>query len=111
MNAGRLIKTARLEAGLTQTDLAERIGTTQSAVARLESPRANPRVETVRSAFAAMGRQVELTTRPALPQGPDPTLFAAHLALTPLDRVRAHDSASRSVSGLLSRATPLDREA
>lgn len=32
----RLIREARTEAGLTQRDLAQRIGTTQSAIARLE---------------------------------------------------------------------------
>ena len=37
LNLADKIRTARLEAGLSQSELAGRIGTTQSAVARLES--------------------------------------------------------------------------
>lgn len=35
---------ARLKAGLSQTDLAKKVGTKQSAIARLESGQANPTV-------------------------------------------------------------------
>ena len=38
---------ARLEAGLSQRQLAERIGTSQSAVARMEAGTYHPRVETL----------------------------------------------------------------
>lgn len=111
MEVGELIKSTRLRAGMTQAQLAERLGTTQSAVARLESRRANPRFLTLWSAFEAMGWHLDLNARPALSPGPDESLLAAHLALTPLERVRAHDSASASASRLLSRARLLPREA
>ncbi len=43
-----MIREARRRAGLTQRELAERAGTTQSAVARAESGRVDPGFETVR---------------------------------------------------------------
>jgi predicted transcriptional regulator len=47
MTPWMLIREARAEAGLTQSELAERAGTTQAAVARLERPGANPRLDTL----------------------------------------------------------------
>jgi len=42
-----LVREARRRAGLTQRELAERAGTTQSAIARLESGRTAPSFESV----------------------------------------------------------------
>lgn len=50
-----LIKEARKRAGLTQRELAERAGTTQSAIARVESGRADPGFETVRRLMRLSG--------------------------------------------------------
>ena len=44
--------------GLTQTEVAERMGTSQSAVARLEAQAADVRVSTLERYAAALGRQV-----------------------------------------------------
>jgi transcriptional regulator with XRE-family HTH domain len=53
---------ARAAAGLTQAEVAARIGTTQSAIARLESPssRHSPSVETLQKYAQALGCRVEI---------------------------------------------------
>jgi transcriptional regulator with XRE-family HTH domain len=53
---------ARAEAGLTQAEVAERIGTTQSAVARLESaePKHSPSIATLQKYAKAPGYTVQL---------------------------------------------------
>jgi len=58
---GEVLK-ARAAAGLTQAEVAERIGTTQSAIARLESPKSRrfPSVETLQKYARALGCRVEI---------------------------------------------------
>lgn len=53
---------ARAEAGLTQAQVAERVGTTQSAIARLESGagRRQPSLVTLRKYAQAVGCRIEL---------------------------------------------------
>ena len=53
---------ARAEAGLTQAEVAARIGTTQSAIARLESaePKHSPSIATLQRYAKALGYTVEL---------------------------------------------------
>lgn len=51
---------ARQSLGLTQRDLAERTGLTQSAIARMESGGAIPRLDTVLRVALAMGLKVKL---------------------------------------------------
>jgi DNA-binding XRE family transcriptional regulator len=53
---------ARAEAGLTQAEVAERIGTTQSAVARLESAsgRHSPSIATLRRYASALGYRLDV---------------------------------------------------
>ena len=53
---------ARAEAGLTQAEVAARIGTTQSAIARLESaePRHSPSIATLQKYADALGYRVEI---------------------------------------------------
>ena len=52
----------RAEAGLTQAEVAERIGTTQSAVARLESaePKHSPSIATLQKYAKALGYTVQV---------------------------------------------------
>jgi len=53
---------ARAAAGLSQADVAARIGTTQSAVARLESPSAkhSPSISTLRRYASALGYRLQV---------------------------------------------------
>ncbi|MBK5256970.1 MAG: helix-turn-helix transcriptional regulator [Vicinamibacteria bacterium] len=56
------VLTARAEAGLTQAEVAARAGTTQSAIARLESaqPTHSPSIATLQRYAKALGYTVEI---------------------------------------------------
>ena len=56
---------ARLAAGLTQADIAARMGTSQSVVARLESARHMPTFDMVARYAAAIGRRIDIHLVPA----------------------------------------------
>ena len=53
---------ARAESGLTQAEVAERVGTTQSAIARLESaaPKHSPSMATLQRYAKALGYKLEV---------------------------------------------------
>ena len=90
MNASRLVRDARRAAGLTQAELAERLGQPQSVIARLEAPGANPKLETLQRAVAATGHSIEAT----LASGPgiDKTMIAADVRISPEQRLRNFES-------------------
>ncbi len=56
---------AREKSGLSQTQIAARMGTSQSAVARLESGDLDVRLSTLERYAAAMGRTVNWQVRPS----------------------------------------------
>lgn len=66
MDIAELLATARREAGLTQQQLAERAGTSQPAVARLEAGGGSPSLATVERLVGAAGfdLRIELVPRP-----------------------------------------------
>lgn len=53
-----LVHGLRVRAGLTQAELAERMGTTQSAIARMEGGGSRPTLETLEKLAAAVGAQL-----------------------------------------------------
>lgn len=55
---------ARAHAGLTQEELAERMGTSQSAIARLESGRSRPSTTTLARLAAATGTKLRVSFVP-----------------------------------------------
>jgi transcriptional regulator with XRE-family HTH domain len=61
VHIGENLKRARFRAGLTQQELADKAGTTQTTVARIERDAVEPEVTTIRKLAAALDvRIVEL---------------------------------------------------
>lgn len=58
------IAKARLRAGLSQAQLAERMNTTQSAIARLESGRGRPSTTTLSRFAKATGHKLKISFEP-----------------------------------------------
>jgi transcriptional regulator with XRE-family HTH domain len=61
---GNLVQEARRRAGLTQVQLAERAGTTQSAIARLESGRTDPGFGQLQKLLEACGFRLDVALDP-----------------------------------------------
>ena len=59
-----LVREARRRAGLTQQELAERAGTTQSAIARLERGRTSPSFDLVLKLIKAAGFRLDVALDP-----------------------------------------------
>jgi transcriptional regulator with XRE-family HTH domain len=93
MRAGDLIREARRRAGLTQRELAERLGTTQSAVARLERGGTEPSYERVRDAVRACG--LELVPQLLRADDADWSVASTSLSVGPEERIRRHQAALR----------------
>jgi transcriptional regulator with XRE-family HTH domain len=112
MSPAILLCTARRDAGLTQAELARRLGTTQSAIARMERPGANPTVAWLDRALAAAGRRLELgAERPPTAPEVDATQIAERLALTPAERVATFQRSQRNLNALRRRARRVDDDA
>lgn len=86
-DTSRLLREARRSAGLTQADLARRLGVSQAAVAKLERAGANPTVDTLDRALSATGHRLALEAIQHQP-GVDESLIRAHLELSPAQRLR-----------------------
>ena len=91
MSGGSLIREARRRAGLTQQQLAERLGTTQSALARIESGRTEPSFRRVVEIVRACGLDLE----PRLVESDDAdwSVASRNLSLDVDTRVRNHQAA------------------
>ena len=61
---GALVKEMRRHAQLTQRELAERAGTSQSAIAKLEQGESNPTIDTIERWARAAGFAVQFTLVP-----------------------------------------------
>ena len=64
MRGTHLVREARKRAGLTQAQLAARVGTTQSAVARVESGSVSPSLEHLTKLVRAAGFDIDLRLVP-----------------------------------------------
>jgi transcriptional regulator with XRE-family HTH domain len=83
----------RRRAGLTQAELAARIGTTQSAVARLERGGSTPSLERLTRIARCCGLELVPVLRPA--DDSDWSVASANLRLDVDARVRQHQAALR----------------
>ena len=63
MDIGRAIRTARLEAGFTQAELARRAGTSQATLSAYENAAKRPTLETLDRLLAECGRGLGLSGR------------------------------------------------
>jgi len=94
MIGGALIAEARKRAGITQAELATRLGTHQSVVARWETGRSRPDFDTVRRAIRVAGFELGVTISPG--DDHDVTLIRQELELTPAERLdRLVDAVAR----------------
>jgi transcriptional regulator with XRE-family HTH domain len=88
-----MIREARRRAGLTQKELAERLGTTQSAVARMEAGRTEPSFDRVLRAVRACGLELGVSLRQT--DDADWSVASVNLSVPPDERVRRHQAAVR----------------
>jgi transcriptional regulator with XRE-family HTH domain len=87
MTSGEIIREARLLAGLSQYDLADRAGVPRPSVARWERGAVEPSFDTVRRLLRACGFDVSLVR-----YEPDETVddrLSMKLELTPQERLHA----------------------
>jgi len=59
---GKIIEQARKEAKMTQTELANKVGSNKSYISRIETGRTEPKVSTFYRIASALGHSVVLTT-------------------------------------------------
>jgi len=104
LGSGRLIREARRLGGLTQGDLARRLGTTQSAVSNWERGRDTPRVDTLARILEACGFEADMTFRRL--DDVDRAQIRENLAMTPAERLQS----VRNVSKLRAKARRVERE-
>jgi len=91
MSTGSLIRAARVADGLTQAQLARRLGITQPSVARLEAAGDEVTVATLQRALNAMGRALVLEAQ-VRPSSVDESLLREALRLTPGERLERYEA-------------------
>lgn len=115
----RLVQEARRQGYLTQRELAERVGTSQSAIAGLERGDTNPTIDTLARCAAAAGFALHVTLEPLAPVDPiielykhsvDRTLLRENLRRSVDERLRTLSEWQTNVHAL-QQATRLARRA
>ena len=90
----QLVVEARTDSGLSQAQLAMRIGTTQSAVSRWERGHDEPRIRTLRDILTACGKRLVIEIEDDV----DRSQIRQQLLLSPLDRLSSVINVSRTVA-------------
>lgn len=86
MKGAQFVREARRRAGLSQAGLAARAGTTQSAIARVESGRTSPSLDYLTRLVRACGFDIQARLVPH--DNGEWTLARENLRLTPEERLR-----------------------
>jgi len=60
---GVILRQAREEAGLTQEELADRVGTQKTAISRIENHAEDIRLSTIQKVAKALGKSLEISLR------------------------------------------------
>jgi transcriptional regulator with XRE-family HTH domain len=97
MVSGDLLREARLRAGLTQAELADRAGTARTQISRYERGQVLPSLETLRRLVRACGLELGFRLYNADLENHDATLIAQTLPLTPEARVERAVRAVRHI--------------
>ncbi|HLJ73291.1 MAG TPA: helix-turn-helix transcriptional regulator [Thermoanaerobaculia bacterium] len=92
------IRYCRLRAGLTQEELARRAGISQPALARIESGRVAPRIDTAERILRACGMTLEVLPRAG--EGIDRSTIRRMLKLTPRQRLQLAAKEARNLAKL-----------
>jgi transcriptional regulator with XRE-family HTH domain len=110
MTAAALIRSVREEAGLSQLELARRMGSSQPVIAGLERTGANPTLRTLERALRAAGRRLEIAAVP-LAATVDEDQLARRLRLTPSERLAAFEREYAALQKLRPQSRRDDRPA
>jgi transcriptional regulator with XRE-family HTH domain len=84
MRGGTIVRRARRKAGITQAELARRLGTTQSVVARWEGGKVSPTIATLSRIAEACGSSLDVKL--GEPNEHDLGLALINLRFTPAQR-------------------------
>lgn len=95
MLGGALIREARRRSGLSQSELAERAGTTQSGIARWESGRTSPSLDDIRRLVRLCGFDLEVAIVPY--DGSDLAQAERLRDLSPQARVERHQRLTKQL--------------
>jgi uncharacterized protein len=93
---GVLVRAARMRSGLSQRALAQRVGTAQSVIARIESGRTSPTWDTLKALLQAAGFDLTARVDPLAVAGDHMMDDVARiLRLTPEERLLELGNAAR----------------
>ena len=91
MNPAELVRNSRIRSGLSQQELADRVGTTQSAVSRWERGHDEPRLRTLSEIARACGMRLVID----IEEDVDRAQIRQQLSLSPVDRLASVVNLSR----------------
>lgn len=93
--SAEIVRSVRREAGLSQIQLADRVGTTQSAVSRWENGGDEPRLTTLAAILSACGQRLVLHVES---DDVDRAQIRQQLAMTPEQRLASVVNISRTLA-------------